>query len=196
MYGKAHFAGPGLTVDGPTTRMTPFDVEGAKTLQARFGSYAAATPLPAANASAAPKRRWREPSARYRPVAPPMAERDHSLGNCGVGSGPSSTVASQRVLVIPAEAGSRVEVTDKATGAANEAASEFRHVLANVGIERSTAIAGRTFLADIVTNAQQSQCRLRRRCSGSIFGAPYQEASVVGSANVGDAPTGGGLHEL
>ena len=88
-----------------------------------------------------------------RPVAPPIVETA-TISSVGAGpiagSGPSLHGLATEFFVVPAQNGARVEVTDKAAGAASAAATEFcrQHGWRMSGYERVQTVSGRTFLAD------------------------------------------------
>ncbi len=128
----------GVTVDGPTTRMTPFDVKSVDT-PSRHG-------LGALQRQHLYRLRTRQrlqsgdgPNRRLSTPSRAADQRERTMipsGTAVSGSGPSLHGLASEFFVIPAEAGSRVEVTDKATGAASRGGLEFLPGtwLANVGL--------------------------------------------------------------
>ena len=153
LYSKGHFTGPSITVDGPRTKMTPFAV---KSLRIPAGSV---WELCSGNTFSGCERFSRSNPAMartvrsVRPVAPAIAE-SVALPSQGPvsGSGPSLHGLASEYFVVPAQAGSRIEVTDTAAGAASLAATAFCRGRGwrLSAYERVQSVGGLTFLADVL----------------------------------------------
>jgi hypothetical protein len=152
LYSKAHFAGHSATVSAPTTQLPPFEV---KSLRIRPGTV---WELCSGNTFSGCERYSESKAAMVRmvrsvrPVLAPIAQSVTLPSDAPVsGSGPSLRGLSSEFFVVPAQAGSRVEVT-QATGAESIAATKFCRTRGwrTSPYQRAQSVSGRTFLADVL----------------------------------------------
>ena len=153
LYAKAHFKGPGRTVDGPTTRMTPMDVKSLHIPPGTVWELCTGNTFTGCERYTESKPSMVRTVRSVRPVAPPISESVAIPSGTQVsGSGPSLRGLASEFFVVPATSGSRIEVADKAAGAATQAATAFcrDHGWRMSVYERLQSVSGRTFLADVL----------------------------------------------
>lgn len=152
LYAKGHFNGPSITVSSPTTKMAPFTVESVRVPPGTVWELCSGNTFSGCERFSESKAAIIRTIRSVRPVAAPIAQSVALPSDGPVsGSGPSLRGLASEFFAVPAQAGSRVEVT---AGAAAEvrAATEFCRAQGwrTPAYERVQTISGRTFLADVL----------------------------------------------
>jgi hypothetical protein len=153
LYSKGHFTGSSITVDRPSIKMTPFQVKSLRIPAGTVWELCSGNTFTGCERFSESKPALARTVRSVRPVAPPIAESVSAPSQGPVtGSGPSLRGLASEFFVVPAQGGSRIEVSDKAAGAASIAATAFcrAHGWRMSVYERVQTIGGRTFLADVL----------------------------------------------
>jgi len=153
LYSRGHFAGTSITITGPRTRMSPFDVRSLRIPPGSVWELCIGNTFTGCERFTQSKPAMIRTVRSVRPVAAPIPESVRLPSQATVsGSGPSLRGLASEFFVVPSQGSSRVEVTDKTPGAASRAASEFcrGHGWRMSAYERVQSVSGRTFLADVL----------------------------------------------
>ena len=151
LYAKGHFTGRSITINGPTTRMTPFQVKSLRIPPGTVWELCNGNTFSGCERFSESKSAIARTVRSARPVAPPIAETVTAPSAGPVaGSGPSLHGLASEYFVVPAQRGARIEVVSTAAGAASDAATEFcrTHGWRMSAYQRVQTVSGRTFLAD------------------------------------------------
>lgn len=153
LYSKGHFTGSSMTIAGPTTKMTPFQVKSLRIPSGTVWELCSGNTFTGCERFSESKAAIARTVRSVRPVAPPIAESVAVPGQGPVaGSGPSLRGLASEFFVVPAQERARIEVSDKVAGSASTAATAFcrTHGWRMSVYERVQTISGRTFLADVL----------------------------------------------
>ena len=153
LYSKGHFAGFGMPIAGPTTNLGPLEVKSLKIPDGSVWELCSGNTFSGCKRFSQSKEAMVMTVRSARPVAAAIPE-SVALPSQGPisASGPSLHGLASEYFVVPAQGGSRIEVNEKAAGAASAAATEFcrGHGWRLSAYERVQTISGRTFLADVL----------------------------------------------
>ena len=153
LYAKAHFEGRGMTIDGPTTHLTAFDVKSLRIPKGTVWELCTGNTFTGCERFTESKPAMARTVRSVRPVAAPISESVAIPSGVAVsGSGPSLRGLASEFFVVPAIGGSRVEVAGKPGEGASQAASDFcrQQGWRKSAYERVQTVSGRTFLADVL----------------------------------------------
>ena len=114
LYSKGHFTGSSMTIAGPTTKMTPFQVKSLRIPSGTVWELCSGNTFTGCERFSESKAAIARTVRSVRPVAPPIAESVAVPGQGPVaGSGPSLRGLASEFFVVPAQDGARIEVSDK-----------------------------------------------------------------------------------
>jgi len=153
LFPKGHFAGPGMTIAGPTTKLPPFTVKSLRISPGSVWDLCSGETFTGCERFSESKAAMVRIVRSVRPVAAPISENVAVPAQAPVpGSGPSLKGLASEYFVIPSRGGARVEVAEKAPEAASRTATGFcREHGWRVSVHEAVqTVQGRTFLADVL----------------------------------------------
>ena len=154
LYSKGHFQGFSQTIDGPRTNMSPLDVKSIQIPPGTSWDLCSGNTFSGCQRFTQSKEAMARTVRSIRPVAPAIPATATTAASAGpvAGSGPSLRGLASEFFVVPAQSGTRIEVSGNAAGASSAAATEFcrTHGWRMSVYDRVQTISGRTFLADVL----------------------------------------------
>ena len=153
LYSKGHFGGFAMPVAGPMTNLEPLEVKSLRIPPGSVWELCSGNTFTGCARYSESKAAMVRTVRSVRPVAAAIPE-SVALASQGPvsGSGPSLHGLASEYFVVPAQAGSRIEVNDKAAGSTSAAAIAFcrAHGWTLSAYERVQTVGGRSFLADVL----------------------------------------------
>jgi hypothetical protein len=152
LYSKGDFAGPSITLTGPTTKMTPFNLKSLRIPSGSVWELCSGNTFTGCESFSESRPGMVRTVRSARPVAAPIADNvTFPVGASGIEAGASLRGLESEFFVVPAEGRSRVEVP-VGSGAKSRAASAFCRTRGwrLSAYERVQSASGRMFLADVL----------------------------------------------